>query len=59
MEISKGTMITVGKQSYRIVGKWCGDYVLAPQDENELQVLIYTRTEIEDEIQAGRFRLAK
>lgn len=58
MKYLKGMTFTVlGKETYIIVGKWSGGYVLAPQSEGVTEVLIYTADEIEDEITAGRFAI--
>jgi len=58
MKYAKGLVITVlGKETYVVVGKWSGGYVLAPQDEENTEVLIYTAEEIEDELAAGRFAI--
>lgn len=58
MKYAKGTVVTfLGKESYMVVGKWSGAYVLAPQDRGVNEVLIYTEDEIEDEIAAGRFAI--
>ena len=58
MKYAKGTMIIVsGKENYMVVGKWRDAYVLAPQDDVNTEVLIYTEDEIQDEITAGRLSL--
>ena len=35
-------------QSYTVVGKWCGNIVLAPTAQDDDQCLIYTAGEIEE-----------
>jgi len=60
MELKKGTILRVLRdQTYIIVGKWHGNFVLAPQNQNEEEVLMYTKAEIEDEIQTGWFQIEK
>lgn len=40
---------------YQIVGRWGKDIVLAPMDEHDEQVLIYTASELEELIGLGQF----
>jgi len=40
---------------YKIAGKWCGDIVLSPVDDNDDECLIYTSGEMEEFIESGHF----
>ncbi len=44
-----------GKHAYYIAGFWGKDIVLAPVNDDDDQVLIYTATEIETLISEGKF----
>lgn len=58
MKYAKGTVIiTLGREAHMVVGKWRDAYVLAPQDDANTEVLIYTEAEIQDEIAAGRLSI--
>lgn len=39
--MSNGTKVKIADKSYRCVGKWCGDWVFAPEDINDNRVFIY------------------
>ena len=43
------------RKIYKVVGKWEGTIILAPEDENDDQVLLYEPSEMEDEIKNGYF----
>ncbi len=43
-------------KSYKIAGKWCGDIVLSPVDDNDDECLIYTSGEMEEFIGSGYFK---
>lgn len=42
-------------QIYQIVGRWNRDFVLAPVEENDEQVLVYTASELEALIGERKF----
>ena len=46
---------TYSNQSYTIVGKWCGNLVLAPTKAGDNECLIYSAEEIEELLVAGKF----
>ena len=50
MKIQKGDLFqaTYSNQSYVIVGKWCGDLVLAATTKDNDECLIYSAGEIEE-----------
>ncbi len=50
MKIQKGDRFqaTYSNQSYVIVGKWCGNLVLAPTSTDNDECLIYSAGEIEE-----------
>ena len=50
MKIQKGDrfLATYSKQTYQIVGKWGGNWVLAPVDEDNNDCLMYLAEEIEE-----------
>ena len=56
MKYGKGTVFEAYGEIYAVVGKLYivnDSYVLAPQDEENIEVLIYTDTEIEEGIEEG------
>lgn len=57
MTINKGDRFraTYSDQSYAIVGKWCGNLVLAPTKANDEDCLIYSIGEIEELLATGKF----
>lgn len=50
MTMKKGDryQATYSNQRYVIVGKWCGNLVLAPLDKDDNECLIYSAGEIEE-----------
>ena len=46
---------TYSDQSYSIVGKWCGNLVLAPIKAGDDECLIYSAGEMEELLSAGKF----
>ena len=50
MSIKKGDQFyaTYSKQTYQIAGKWGGNWVLAPMDQDNNECLIYMAEEIEE-----------
>lgn len=45
-----------GNDMFEIVGRWCGDIVLANTNEASNDVLIYSASEIEELLGEGYFR---
>ncbi|CUH96389.1 hypothetical protein P22_2479 [Propionispora sp. 2/2-37] len=50
MTIKKGDRLqsTITKQTYVVVGKWCGNWVLAPTAADQEVCLIYSTGELEE-----------
>jgi len=44
------------KNIFEVVGRWCGDFVLANTNETSDDVLIYGASEIEELLGEGYFR---
>lgn len=62
MKYAKGTVIEAYDEIYMVVGKLytVGDsYVLAPQDNENIEVLIYTEDEIEEGVEEGWLTIKK
>ena len=57
MKMKKGDRFqaTYSDQTYEIVGKWCGDLVLAPATLGDEECLIYSAGEIEELLETGKF----
>lgn len=57
MKMKKGDRFqaTYSDQNYEIVGKWCGDLVLAPATPGDEECLIYSAGEIEELLETGKF----
>ena len=57
MTINKGDRFsaTYSNQSYTIVGKWCGNLVLAPAKAGDDECLIYSACEVEELLTTGKF----
>lgn len=56
--MKKGDLFTTkdGKTIFEIVGRWCGEIVLANTNEASEDVLIYGASEIEELLDEGYFR---
>ena len=61
INMKKGTVLIAktSEKVYQIVGCWGKDIVLAPIHDDDDQVVIYTKTELEDFIESGNFRKLK
>lgn len=59
MKYGKGTLLTLkcSNQNYRLVGKWGGAWVLAPEDPRDTEILMYLECEIEEELEAGQIAI--
>lgn len=59
MKYGKGTLLTLkgSKQNYKVVGKWHDAWVLASEDPRDTDIVMYTESEIEEEIEAGRIAI--
>lgn len=44
-------------ETYEFVGKWSGSMVLAPENDENGEVLIYTEGEINELMDAGKLKL--
>ena len=44
-------------ETYAYAGKWSGSMVLAPENDGNTEVLIYTENEINELIETGELRL--
>ena len=44
-------------ETYAYAGKWSGSMVLAPENEGNTEVLIYTENEVNELIETGELRL--
>lgn len=45
------------KETYEFVGKWSGSMVLAPENDENADVLIYTEGEINELLDDGKLKL--
>lgn len=45
------------KETYEFVGKWSGSMVLAPENDENSDVLIYTEGEINELLDEGKLKL--
>ena len=45
------------KEIYEFVGKWSGSMVLAPENDENAEVLIYTEGEINELLDDGKLKL--
>ncbi|QDR81356.1 hypothetical protein [Sporomusa termitida] len=59
MKYAKGTLLTLKgwKENYKVVGKWHDACVLASEDPRDTEIVMYTESEIEEEIAAGRIAI--
>ena len=57
MKIQKGDrfLATYSKQTYQIVGKWGGNWVLAPVNKDNDDCLIYMAEEIEEMVNSRKW----
>ncbi len=46
-------------ETYAYAGKWSGSMVLAPENEENIEVLIYTENEVNELIESGELKLIK
>ena len=44
-------------ETYAYAGKWSGSMVLAPENDGNTEVLIYTENEVKELIETGELRL--
>ena len=44
-------------ETYAYAGKWSGSMVLAPENDGNTEVLIYTENEVNELIETGELRL--
>ena len=44
-------------ETYSFAGKWSGSMVLAPKNDGNTEVLIYTENEVNELIETGELRL--
>ena len=44
-------------ETYAFVGKWSGSMVLAPENDENAEVLIYTENEVNDLLDEGELKL--
>lgn len=44
-------------ETYSFTGKWSGSMVLAPENDENMEVLIYTENEINELIESGELKL--
>ena len=44
-------------ETYSFAGKWSGSMVLAPENDGNTEVLIYTENEVNELIETGELRL--
>lgn len=44
-------------ETYAYAGKWSGSMVLAPENDENTEVLIYTENEVNELIETGELRL--
>ena len=56
MKYGKGILLTLkgSKQNYKMVGKWHDAWVLASENSQDTDIVMYTDGEIKEEIEAGR-----
>lgn len=61
MKYPKGTEFQAQSGTYVVVGKTSigGAYVLAPQDKKNIEVLMYTGSEIEEGLESGWLTLKR
>jgi hypothetical protein len=62
MKYAKGTIFEVYDELYMLAGKLYvvnESYVLIPQDDGDIEVLIYTEDEIEEGLEEGWLTLKK
>jgi hypothetical protein len=59
MKYGKGTLLQLkgSKQNYKVVGKWHDACVLASEDPRDTDIVMYTDSEIKEEIEAGRIAI--
>jgi hypothetical protein len=48
---------TYNHETYAYAGKWSGSMVLAPENDENTEVLIYTENEVNELIETGELRL--
>jgi hypothetical protein len=55
MKYAKGTLLTLkgSKQNYKVVGKWHDAWVLASEDLQNTDIVMYTESEIEEGLEVG------
>ena len=44
-------------ETYAYAGKWSGSMVLAPENDGNTEVLIYTENEVKELVETGELRL--